>query len=59
MIALQLGLAFTFSLDWALFLAPVLWAVLHYGVVLREEAYLTAKFGDDYRAFLSETRRWI
>ena len=37
MVTLQLGLAFTFSLDWALLLAPLLWAVLHFGVVLRDD----------------------
>ncbi len=59
MILLQVGLAFTFSIDWALVIAPVLWAVLHFGVVLREEAYLEAKFGDEYRMLLQQTRRWL
>lgn len=59
MVLLQLGLAALFSLDWALVLAPVLWAVLHYGVVLREETYLSAKFGAPYDAFLERTRRWL
>ncbi len=59
MVTLQLGLALTFSLDWALFGAAVVWAVLHYGVVLREETYLTDKFGKPYVKFLSERRRWL
>ena len=58
MVILQIGLAFAFSLDWALIAAPVLWVVLHYGVVLREEAYLTAKFGAPYEEYLQRTRRW-
>ena len=59
MVLLQLGLAFTFSLDWALLLTPVVWSILHFGVVLREEAYLTERFGEAYRQFLGATRRWI
>ncbi len=59
MVLLQLGLAFTFSLDWALVLTPVVWAVLHFGVVLREETYLVGRFGAPYEQFLTQTRRWV
>jgi protein-S-isoprenylcysteine O-methyltransferase Ste14 len=53
------GLSLVFSLDWGLILVPVLALVLHYGVIIREEAYLTDKFGEAYRGFLTRTRRWI
>ncbi|MEL7470034.1 MAG: isoprenylcysteine carboxylmethyltransferase family protein [Pseudomonadota bacterium] len=59
LLLLHLGVSFIFSLDWGLFVLPVLWVTLHRGVVLREEAYLTAKFGTPYVEFLSRTRRWI
>ena len=59
MVVLQLGLALTFSLDWALIIAPILWAILHFGVVLKEESYLTEKFGDPYREYLKRSRRWL
>ncbi|MSU88946.1 isoprenylcysteine carboxylmethyltransferase family protein [Rhodobacteraceae bacterium 2CG4] len=59
MVLAQPGLALALSLDWTLLLTPVVWAALHRGVVLREEAYLTRRFGADYTAFASRTRRWL
>ena len=59
MVALQLGVALTFAVEWALIGAVVVWSILHWGVVLREEAYLTAKFGAPYEAYLRRTRRWL
>lgn len=53
------GLGLAASNTWALILTPALWATYHWGVVLPEEAYLERKFGEDYRALLTETRRWL
>jgi len=53
------GIGFLGAIDWAVFLAFGLWAVLHYGVVLREEAYLREKFGHEYTEFLASSRRWF
>jgi protein-S-isoprenylcysteine O-methyltransferase Ste14 len=53
------GLSLVASLEWGLILVPVLAVLLHYGVVTREEAYLSAKFGQPYREFMNRTRRWI
>lgn len=41
-----------------LLLPPMAW-VLHQGIVLREERYLTAKFGESYRAYQARVRRWF
>lgn len=53
------GVSLVFSLEWGLIMVPVLALVLHYGVVLREEKYLIAKFGQAYTDFTSRTRRWV
>jgi protein-S-isoprenylcysteine O-methyltransferase Ste14 len=55
----QIALGF-FLDDWItlLFVVPVA-LILHYGVILREERYLTAKFGEPYLQYKSEVRRWI
>lgn len=50
-------LAFSLELGIAVFVAFAL--TLHYGVVLREERYLTRKFGAPYEEFLKRTRRWV
>lgn len=38
---------------------PVALAIMHYGVIKREEHYLEIKFGEVYRDYKSRTRRWI
>jgi protein-S-isoprenylcysteine O-methyltransferase Ste14 len=55
----QIALGF-FLDDWItlLFVVPLA-LILHYGVILREERYLTAKFGEPYLQYKSEVRRWI
>src|SRR4029077_18103990 len=56
---LQVALGF-FLNDWItlLFVVPLV-LIFHYGVVLREERYLTAKFGEPYLQYKREVRRWI
>jgi len=55
----QIALGF-FLNDWItlLFVVPLA-LILHYGVILREERYLTAKFGEPYLQYKGEVRRWI
>lgn len=52
------GLSALLASDWMLVLTILLAPVLHYGVVLREERYLTAKFGEPYRAYLTTVPRY-
>ena len=56
---LQVALGF-FLNNWItlLFVVPLA-LMFHYGVVLREERYLTAKFGEPYLQYKREVRRWI
>jgi protein-S-isoprenylcysteine O-methyltransferase Ste14 len=56
---LQVALGF-FLNDWItlLFVVPLA-LILHYGVVLREEKYLTAKFGEPYLELKRDVRRWF
>jgi protein-S-isoprenylcysteine O-methyltransferase Ste14 len=44
---------------WALVLLPAVVVVLQRVVIVREEAYLERKFGDEYRAYRARVRRWI
>lgn len=56
---LQVALGF-FLNDWItlLFAIPLV-LVLHFGVILPEERYLAAKFGESYLALKREVHRWI
>jgi protein-S-isoprenylcysteine O-methyltransferase Ste14 len=44
---------------WPVFLAPVVWLIMRFGVIRHEESHLLAKFGDEYQAYCSRVRRWL
>jgi|ERR1041385_1459995 protein-S-isoprenylcysteine O-methyltransferase Ste14 len=54
-----LGFTFVANSFWFVIAAFVLFPVLHFGVVKREEAYLRTKFGAQYEEYCSRVRRWI
>jgi protein-S-isoprenylcysteine O-methyltransferase Ste14 len=56
---LQLGFGLVLADAWPVLLTLPLVAVLHWGVIRREENYLRAKFGEPYRQYLERVRRWI
>jgi protein-S-isoprenylcysteine O-methyltransferase Ste14 len=56
---LYLGMAFLVNAWWILLLVVPVLVVLRYGVIAREEAYLTRKFGDAYRQYTAQVRRWL
>ena len=54
-------LAFAFFANslWFIVTDGLLFCLLHFGVVKREENYLAQKFGDAYREYCCQVRRWI
>lgn len=52
------GLSLLLVEPWSLALLPVVLATMHYGVVLREEAYLERRFGDAYRRYKARVPRY-
>ena len=56
---LYLGVAFLVNALWILLLVVPAVLVLRYGVIAREEAYLTRIFGDTYRQYTAQVRRWL
>ena len=54
---LFLGLTAEINTFWGLVVLLPLLAVMHYGVILREEKYLESKFGDSYRQYRSAVKR--
>jgi len=53
------GIAILATSVWMLLLLVPLLIVLQKGVVLREEAYLDAKFGEDYQKYKARVPRWL
>jgi protein-S-isoprenylcysteine O-methyltransferase Ste14 len=52
------GLAMLLASDWMLVMTIVFAVVVHFGVVMREERYLDAKFGESYRAYKERVPRY-
>lgn len=48
-----------FALDWLILLMVPSIAILHFGIVLREEQYLEAKFGESYRDYMERVPRYV
>lgn len=57
--ALSVGIALWVNSAWMLGLIVPTVAVMTVGVIVREETYLEAKFGDRYRAYKNRVRRWL
>ena len=54
-----LGLTLAVNSWWGIVVLVPLLILMHYGVILREERYLEAKFGESYRQYCSRVRRYI
>ena len=59
MTGLYVGLDFMLNSAWPLILLVPLILLMNWGVIRREERYLSEKFGDAYTAYKSVARRWL
>ncbi len=59
MACLYLGLALSLGVIWALALLPIVLLMVDRLVIVREESYLEARFGVEYREYTSRVRRWL
>src|SRR3989344_3056483 len=56
---IYLGIAAGFNALWPILFLPVIFPVLHYEVIRREEAYLENTLGDAYKNYKAKIRRWL
>ena len=56
---LQLGIAIWVGSWWLVATLAIAVALIHYVVVPREERYLEARFGAEYRDYKAAVRRWL
>ncbi len=56
---LYIGATLLVNSAWPFVFFPVMITLLHRLVIVREEAYLETKFGDEYRSYKARVRRWI
>ena len=56
---LYVGLALVLGSPWVLLMVVPAVALTQWGVVLREERYLEAKFGEEYRRYKANVRQWL
>jgi protein-S-isoprenylcysteine O-methyltransferase Ste14 len=54
-----IALAFATRVGWFLVLTVPVCALIHWGVVLREERYLAHKFGEPYNEYRQRVRRYL
>jgi protein-S-isoprenylcysteine O-methyltransferase Ste14 len=58
-LVLQLGIALLANSAWIAAMIVPLVAVLHVGVIVREERYLSRRLGPAYDAYRASVRRWL
>ena len=56
---LYFGISLLIGNLWLPILAAPMFLIMFYGVILREERYLEAKFGEAYLAYKRRVRRWL
>ena len=53
------GCTLALNLQWAWLLLVPVFLALHFGVIMAEEQYLDAAFGEPYRLYRQRVRRWL
>jgi protein-S-isoprenylcysteine O-methyltransferase Ste14 len=56
---IYIGLSLLMRMAWPIVLLPIVLASLYLLVIRREERYLGAAFGEEYRAYRQRVRRWL
>ncbi len=56
---IQIGVMLTSGMGWALILPVPTFLVLHYLIIVPEEHYLQATFGETYTDYQHRVRRWL
>jgi len=56
---LLLGAALAMNSVWMLLAVPLWGALMEWGVIRREERYLSRRFGRDYETYRARVRRWL
>ena len=59
LLCVYIAAALWFGVLWALLLAPLVVLAVQRMVIAKEERYLEHKFGDSYRQYREQVRRWI
>ena len=56
---LYIGLILLINSWWGILFLPLLYLIMTYGVIMREEVYLEKKFGQEYLDYKRQVRRWF
>ena len=56
---LYLGVASLVNALWILLLVMPVLLIIRYGVIAREDVYLTWNFGEAYRQYMAQVQRWL
>lgn len=58
-VVIHIGFGLVADNLWIVLLSVPVFAILHWAVIMREERYMTAKFGPVYEAYRKQVRRWL